>query len=112
MFASYKTPITADVTSAITTAMKQVLEISNVPLTEVICLIIGTTSFINALVEEDRRRLKKVGILRLSKSFLREIPPFSEFPAGLSEFVMVILAALMEGSLSTGVKKFRSTRIK
>ena len=65
--------------------MKHVLEISKVPLDEIVCLIIGTTSFINAVVEQDARRLKKVGILRLSKSFLREIPPFSEFPPGLAK---------------------------
>ncbi len=47
-------------------------------------MIIGTTSFINAVVEQDARRLKKVGVLRLSKSFLREIPPFSDFPPGLA----------------------------
>jgi DUF917 family protein/N-methylhydantoinase A/oxoprolinase/acetone carboxylase beta subunit len=83
--AFYKTPTTANVTSAITTAVRKVLEISKVPLDEILCLVIGTTSFINAVVEQDARRLKKVGILRLSKSFLREIPPFSEFPPGLAK---------------------------
>jgi DUF917 family protein/N-methylhydantoinase A/oxoprolinase/acetone carboxylase beta subunit len=83
--AFYKTPTTSNVTSAITTAVKQVLKISQVPLNEIICLIIGTTSFINAVVEQDARRLKKVGVLRLSKSFLREIPPFFEFPPGLAK---------------------------
>jgi N-methylhydantoinase A/oxoprolinase/acetone carboxylase beta subunit len=65
--------------------VKHVLEISKIPLDEIVCLVIGTTSFINAVVEQDARRLKKVGILRLSKSFLREIPPFSEFPPGLAK---------------------------
>jgi DUF917 family protein/N-methylhydantoinase A/oxoprolinase/acetone carboxylase beta subunit len=83
--ASYKTPTTTNVTSAITTAVEKVLESAKVPLDEIICLIIGTTSFINAVVEQDARRLKKVGILRISKSFLRDIPPFSGFPSGLAK---------------------------
>jgi N-methylhydantoinase A/oxoprolinase/acetone carboxylase beta subunit len=65
--------------------VKHVLEISKIPLDEIVCLVIGTTSFINAVIEQDARRLKKVGILRLSKSFLREIPPFPEFPPGLAK---------------------------
>ena len=44
---------------------------------EIVCLIISTASFINSAIEQDARHLKKVGILRMSKSFLREIPPFS-----------------------------------
>jgi N-methylhydantoinase A/oxoprolinase/acetone carboxylase beta subunit len=38
-------------------------------------------------VEQDARRLRRVAIIRLSKSFLREIPPFSEFPPGLTNIV-------------------------
>lgn len=31
--------------------------------------------------------MRRVAILRLSKSFLREVPPFSEFPAGLTRII-------------------------
>jgi N-methylhydantoinase A/oxoprolinase/acetone carboxylase beta subunit len=69
----------------ITTTLKHVLEISKVLLDEIVCLIISTTSLINSAVEQDARHLKKVGILRVSKPFLREILPFSEFPPGLAK---------------------------
>lgn len=48
---------------------------------------VGTTHFINAAIEHDARRLNKVAIIRLSKSFLREVPPFSDFPRGLAEII-------------------------
>jgi DUF917 family protein/N-methylhydantoinase A/oxoprolinase/acetone carboxylase beta subunit len=35
-------------------------------------------------VERDARRLQKVAVIRLSRSFLREVPPFSEFPTDLA----------------------------
>jgi N-methylhydantoinase A/oxoprolinase/acetone carboxylase beta subunit len=38
-------------------------------------------------VEQDARRLRRVAIIRLSKSFLKEIPPFSEFPPGLTNII-------------------------
>jgi N-methylhydantoinase A/oxoprolinase/acetone carboxylase beta subunit len=49
--------------------------------------VIGTTHFINAVVEQDARRLRQVAVIRLSKSFLREVPPFSEFPDGLTPII-------------------------
>ena len=87
------------------------MEISKVLLDEIVCLIIGTTSFINAAVEQDARYLKKVDILRVSKSFLCEIPhslnPLPDL-AKLCDGYPVML----EGSPSMGVRKVRSTRIR
>jgi N-methylhydantoinase A/oxoprolinase/acetone carboxylase beta subunit len=48
---------------------------------------VGTTHFINAALEHDARRLNKVAIIRLSKSFLREVPPFSDFPPSLAKII-------------------------
>jgi N-methylhydantoinase A/oxoprolinase/acetone carboxylase beta subunit len=48
---------------------------------------VGTTHFINAAIEHDARRLNKVAVIRLSKSFLREVPPFSDFPQGLANII-------------------------
>jgi N-methylhydantoinase A/oxoprolinase/acetone carboxylase beta subunit len=48
---------------------------------------VGTTHFINAAIEHDARRLNKVAVIRLSKSFLREVPPFSDFPQGLAKII-------------------------
>ncbi|KAL9624093.1 MAG: hypothetical protein Q9160_001615 [Pyrenula sp. 1 TL-2023] len=84
ILAAYKTSTTPNVAHGIQTALKQVLEASKVPRSQVSCVVIGTTSFINAVLEQDARRLDKVAILRLSKSFLRDVPPFPDyFPQSL-----------------------------
>ncbi|KAI9742120.1 MAG: hypothetical protein M1834_000510 [Cirrosporium novae-zelandiae] len=87
ILAHSKTPTTAEVTNGIEIAVGNVLDQSGVPVEEIACVTIGTTHFINAVIEQDARRLKKVAIIRLSKSFLREIPPFSEFPVGLKSII-------------------------
>lgn len=87
VIAHFKTPTTPDVTNGIEKAVRNVLEQSSIPLEWFAAVTVGTTHFLNAVVEQDARRLKRVAIIRLSKSFLREIPPFSEFPPGLTSIV-------------------------
>lgn len=84
VIAWHKTPTTSpNVTDGIETAVRSVLEQSNVPREQIACLTIGTTHFINAIVEHDARRLSKVAIIRLSRSFTRAVPPFCDFPPAL-----------------------------
>ncbi|KAA8650855.1 hypothetical protein EYZ11_004704 [Aspergillus tanneri] len=83
VLASYKTPTTADITSGIEGAIRAVLEASAVDQDRVLSVTIGTTHFINALVEADARRLDRVAVVRLCGPFTRQIPPFSDFPVGL-----------------------------
>ena len=83
--ASFKTPTTSNATQCITTAVKGLLTSSSIEGKDIDVAVIGTTSFINAVLEQDARRLSKVAVLRLSKSFLREVPPFSDWPKGLEE---------------------------
>lgn len=83
-----KTPTTApNVTDGIETAVRTVLKQSVVAPSQIGCLTIGTTHFINAIIEHDARRLAPVAIIRLSKSFLREVPPFSDFPPALAKIM-------------------------
>ncbi|KAM0277380.1 hypothetical protein ACHAQH_005820 [Verticillium albo-atrum] len=56
---------------------------ADVDQSRVLSVTIGTTYFINALVEADARRLSRVAVVRLCGAFTRQIPPFSDFPAGL-----------------------------
>ncbi|KAK0945597.1 hypothetical protein LTR48_002340 [Friedmanniomyces endolithicus] len=83
----YKTPTTPDVTEGIETAVRSILEKSKIPAGKIASVTVGTTHFINAVVEQDARRLRRVAILRLSKSFLREVPPFSDWPVGLTGII-------------------------
>lgn len=87
ILAHHKTPTTPDVTGGIEAAVRNVLEKSALPSERIASVTVGTTHFINAVVEQDARRLRRVAIIRLSKSFLREVPPFSEFPPGLTSII-------------------------
>ncbi|KFX86749.1 hypothetical protein V490_08883 [Pseudogymnoascus sp. VKM F-3557] len=42
---------------------------------------------INAVVEHDAKQLSKVAAIRLSKSYARDIPPFSDFPPALAKLM-------------------------
>ncbi|SMQ55514.1 unnamed protein product [Zymoseptoria tritici ST99CH_3D7] len=87
VLAHHKTPTTPDVTAGIEAAVRSVLAKSKLPATAIASVTVGTTHFINAVIEQDARRLRRVAIIRLSKSFLREVPPFSEFPSGLTSII-------------------------
>ncbi|TIC90564.1 Hydantoin utilization protein A [Colletotrichum higginsianum] len=83
VLASHKASTTPDITSGIEAAIRTVLEKSAVDQKRVLSVTIGTTHFINALVEADTRRLSRVAVIRLCGPFTRQIPPFSDFPSGL-----------------------------
>ncbi|KUL82687.1 hypothetical protein ZTR_09431 [Talaromyces verruculosus] len=84
---SCKTPTTPDVTSGIYTAIINVLAKSQVNRKDVQSVAIGTTHFVNAVVEADPRRLSKVAVVRLCGPFTRAIPPFTDFPQRLREIM-------------------------
>jgi N-methylhydantoinase A/oxoprolinase/acetone carboxylase beta subunit len=75
------------VTQGIEDAVRAVLTLSKLSTSDIASVTVGTTHFINAAIERDVRRLNKVAIIRLSKSFLREVPPFSDFPPGLARII-------------------------
>lgn len=80
-----KTPTTPDATSGIETAVRAVLAAGpGINPERIASVTVGTTHFINSVVERDARRLRKVAVLRLSRSFLREVPPFADFPEDLA----------------------------
>jgi N-methylhydantoinase A/oxoprolinase/acetone carboxylase beta subunit len=89
VLAFHKTPTTSpNVTDGIETAVANILQQAGEDcVSEITCLIIGTTHFLNAVIERDRHRLSKVAVIRLSKSFTKDIPPFSDFPPVLAEML-------------------------
>ncbi|KAK8188343.1 hypothetical protein IWZ00DRAFT_576569 [Phyllosticta capitalensis] len=87
ILAHHKTPTTPHVTDGIESAIRTVLTDASIPPSAIATVTIGTTHFINAVVERDARRLRRVGIVRLSRSFLRQIPPLSEWPPALKELL-------------------------
>ncbi|KAL3479413.1 hypothetical protein BJX99DRAFT_268353 [Aspergillus californicus] len=90
VLASHKTPTTPDATAGIETAIAAVLQESGIAHRAeytISSVTIGTTAFLNAVIERDPRRLTRVAVLRLSKSFLRDVRPFSDWPLDLARAI-------------------------
>lgn len=87
VLASSKSPTTADITSGIYNVIEDVLAKSNIRRSDVLSVTIGTTHFVNAVVEADERRLSKVAVVRLCGPYTKQIPPFSDFPVSLKKIV-------------------------
>ncbi|KAL2808327.1 hypothetical protein BJX63DRAFT_39161 [Aspergillus granulosus] len=86
IIASHKSPTTPDVTTGITKAVRTVIDAAKVSLSSIGCVIIGTTHFVNAVVQRSPS-LRRVTIIRLcggpDEGFGRGIPPFIDFPRDL-----------------------------
>lgn len=68
-----KTPTTRNVTDGIKTAIEDVLVKSAVDRTKVVNVAIGTTHFVNAVVENDTRRLDRVACIRLCGPYTKAV---------------------------------------
>jgi N-methylhydantoinase A/oxoprolinase/acetone carboxylase beta subunit len=73
-----KTPTTADVTTGVLRALQQILRDAGIAHASLGAVMIGTTHFVNALIE--RRELAPVGIIRLALPATLDIPPLSGWP--------------------------------
>ncbi|EEU39845.1 uncharacterized protein NECHADRAFT_39497 [Fusarium vanettenii 77-13-4] len=86
ILASHKAPTTADITTGITNAVRTVIDASGVSLSSIGCVVIGTTHFVNAVVQRSAT-LQRVSVVRLcggpNEGFGRDLPPFIDFPADL-----------------------------
>lgn len=86
VLASAKHLTTADVTLGIQNAIESVLTQAQSKL-NIQALCIGTTHFVNALVERDPRRLDRVAVIRLCGPFTHGTPPFVGFPHELRDLL-------------------------
>ncbi len=80
-----KTPTTKDVTTGIYSAINKVLEKSGVDRDAISFAMLGTTHCTNAIVE--RKRLCRVGILRMGKPATMAIAPMVDWPPELVQAV-------------------------
>jgi N-methylhydantoinase A/oxoprolinase/acetone carboxylase beta subunit len=83
VLAYHKAPTTKDVSAGIEQAIGQVLQAGNLPASAISCVSIGTTAFVNAVLEVDARRLEKVAVIRLCGPYTQRCPPFIDFPPAL-----------------------------
>ncbi|OAP63751.1 hypothetical protein AYL99_02978 [Fonsecaea erecta] len=87
VLATCKTSTTSHVTLGIQDAVREVLARSNIDRSKVLNVAIGTTHFVNAVVENDARRLDRVAVIRLCGPYTRKIPPFADFPYALKSII-------------------------
>lgn len=80
VLAAYKAPTSADITTGIQEAIAATLTKTGVDKARIQAVAIGTTSFINSLIERDASKLSKVAVIRLCGPFSRLCPPFASFP--------------------------------
>ena len=85
VLATVKSSTTADVTSGVGTAIRAVLAEAGIAAGAVNAVMIGTTHFLNAVVEG--RHLETVGILRLCGASTRSLPPLIDWPDNLRDIV-------------------------
>jgi len=81
---SVKRPTTADVTSGILDALKA-LRAEPAAAIKVDAVVIGTTHFINAVVQ--RRHVQKIGAIRIGMPASASLPPFCDWPTDLASLV-------------------------
>ena len=82
---SCKVATTADVTSGACESIVQVLEQTSVNPTQVTTVMVGTTHFLNALVQ--RKDLSRTATLRLCGPTSRALPPMIDWPDDLRSVV-------------------------
>jgi N-methylhydantoinase A/oxoprolinase/acetone carboxylase beta subunit len=81
---SVKCPTTSDITSGILDALKT-LRRNPAAAVPVDAVVIGTTHFINAVVQ--RRHLQRIGAIRIGMPASASLPPFCDWPADLASLV-------------------------
>jgi N-methylhydantoinase A/oxoprolinase/acetone carboxylase beta subunit len=81
----HKTPTTSDVTSGIINSLKAVISDTNIRLSEIDGVMIGTTHFTNAVVE--RKRLQTTACIRLGLPATACLPPMVDWPDDLRDVV-------------------------
>ncbi|KAB8237171.1 uncharacterized protein BDW43DRAFT_322600 [Aspergillus alliaceus] len=87
LLASAKTPTSPNISEGIKCSVEQVLTASGVDRQGVLSVAIGTTHFINAVVQAQGHQLARVAVIRLCGPFTRQVPPFVDFPARLKQIV-------------------------
>ncbi|KAJ6570225.1 hydantoinase/oxoprolinase [Mycena vulgaris] len=98
--ASFKHETTPNVTDGIEAAVRKVMADAGVNPQDgkILSLTIGTTHFINAVVQADARRLSKVAVIRLAAPYTLEYPTFVDFPLHLKA-IMNGHTAVIKGGL-------------
>ncbi|KAF7352365.1 DUF917-domain-containing protein [Mycena venus] len=85
--AFFKSPTTSNPSQGIETVITTLLQTAKIDAKEVTSVTIGTTHFINAVLEKDRNRLAPVAVIRLCGPFSRDVYPAIDWPADLRDII-------------------------
>lgn len=81
ILAATKTPTTSEVSLGVQKSIETVLDrASHIPRKSIQSVNIGTTHFVNALIQRSATHLERVAVIRLCGSFTQSTPPFAGFP--------------------------------
>ncbi|TVY30036.1 putative D-/L-hydantoinase subunit A [Lachnellula hyalina] len=83
VLAWHKTPTTSDIQDGVEKAIEEVVKKAGISPHHVGSVKIGTTQFVNAVMEQDSSKLDKVAVIRLCGPYSRGSPPFVDFPSKL-----------------------------
>ncbi|KZT38595.1 putative Hydantoinase/oxoprolinase [Sistotremastrum suecicum HHB10207 ss-3] len=104
-----KARTTSNVTDGIAAALGEVLQKSQLDPSSISFISIGTTHFINAVVEADSRKLAKVAVIRLGAPYTAQCPPFLDWPESLKKIIYGHYA-LLDGGLQIDGQEIRPIR--
>lgn len=82
-----KSSTTKNPSNGINSGIREMFEQLSINPKDVASVTIGTTHFINAVVERDQSRLAKVGVIRLCGPFSRDIPIGIDWPPSLRDII-------------------------
>ncbi|KAI0100329.1 hydantoinase [Nemania sp. FL0031] len=97
IIAWHKTPTTPNPSAGINDAIMTMFASAGVDPDQVASVTIGTTHFVNAVVERDAARLSKVAVLRLCGPFSQHAPPCIDWPAEMRTLILGHYALLKGG---------------
>ncbi|KAE9411054.1 DUF917-domain-containing protein [Gymnopus androsaceus JB14] len=103
-----KSPTTPNPSEGIETVINVLLEQANVDPAEIASVTIGTTHFVNAVIEKDHSRLAPVAVLRLCGPFSHSLPPGIDWPTDLRDLLCAHVAFL-DGGLEIDGSVIRET---
>ncbi|KAG8162146.1 hypothetical protein KVR01_007911 [Diaporthe batatas] len=105
ILAHHKAPTTTNPSDGINAAITHMFTASDPPINpaDVASVTIGTTHFVNAVVERDAARLCKVAVLRLAGPFGKHAPPCVDWPDDMRYLVLGYWASVEGGLEVDGV---------
>lgn len=105
ILAYHKAPTTTNPSDGINAAITHMFTSQDPPISpaDVASVTIGTTHFVNAVVERDANRLCRVAVLRLAGPFGKHAPPCVDWPDDMRELVLGYWASVEGGLEVDGV---------